>query len=421
MQGNTMVVQLVILVLLDSLRYILDFYFMLYKPNTMLHNLKIPVKKLWFASIPFFLIMVTSSAIFVFYPSSSFISLCLCAAIYIILVKYLYDYSVSRSIFWLGHFFLYSILIDIMISIPIILMDVLWGNTNILIATVMVLVLTNVFIILISKWIVRISLFYLQLTQLDYLMYFPLAIMGVLMSGIITLSRALLSDAPLWLIGPLALFYFLFVFYIMAQQFSALKKALQADEAKSAVTMTKPIVAEYLTHRHDIKNLLSALNYSHGKSQNEEESSFYQHYPLLNAMLRLKTESLGVIGIQINIQNHDFHLDVSRSESFEMNMTTILGILIDNARDHLAAHPTLNPLIQLSIGGPDCLISIGNFIADDGVQFLKSNIKKGFSTKVDHLHSGFGLSNAQTLAGQIGGKMLHHIEGQQIHFELLSK
>ena len=259
-------------------------------------------------------------------------------------------------------------------------------------------------------------------TEADLNTFMPLAAFTIYLQFAFHLLKILTTKTNLLPNLLLTAVYTLAFIGFIIWQIRQVTQSMAQMTGLTSVQLGKSIAGNYLSNRHDIKNMLSALAYV-----NQESVSAETPAPILQAVLQLKQDEAMRQGIHLNIEalNPPAQSDEILSQyapdhsQNELNAAIILGILLDNAFEHLLTHPNLPKQVTLHMDWHTLAMKVANPIDTKSHAHLEKAFQKGHSSKQQVLTSGFGLYNANLIAARMNRRLQYVFDGDLVVFEVV--
>lgn len=180
----------------------------------------------------------------------------------------------------------------------------------------------------------------------------------------------------------------------------------------------KNILASTYSSVHDAKNVLQSIYF---ETRNCEDKYENIDSKLLTSLLRSKMDLSKKNNIELILENKtDKLIDFMDYSINELDFTIILGILIDNAVEHLKSHAELVQKIRIVINS-DLNVYVSNQVDELAICNVHLFESFGYTSKEDSSNSGYGLYNANTIAKESDTKINMNIADSEVTFSIEHK
>ena len=260
-------------------------------------------------------------------------------------------------------------------------------------------------------------------TETDLSTALPVAALLIYMPFSFHIFHWLTTKQHYWPNMLLILAATLLLVVFLIQSIRLIMKRMVEESDAFSVQIGKSIAGSYLSNRHDIKNMLSALQYvSHRNLPTENTAT-----PIFQAVLRLKEEAAADLGIALIVNERTAPLEPATdtlqpnlaSSQIELSASVLVGILLDNALEHLEKHPGLPRSIVLDFNPNTFELKVANPLDTKSHAHLEKAFQKGHSSKQHDLTSGFGLYNANLIAARMNRRLQYVFDGDLVIFEVV--
>lgn len=226
---------------------------------------------------------------------------------------------------------------------------------------------------------------------------------------------------------PTGIYYFLlFAIYlvsliILVKFIQLIRRDITLSAQESVSESLLEMIVSMRGQRHDFTNhlqVISGLNQQHRYSELQDyvqqlvdEAAYYNEIlktenPIISALVNAKLGQARDKDIELKI---DFQSDLSGLSRHSMDISRILGNLLDNAMEAVEHEEVVKEVrLQVHRDGPFVVIAVANPVRS-GAEAPEKWVEAGFSTK-GQSHSGIGLAISRQLARKINARLSGQVD-----------